>query len=1267
MHRMFSPVRRKRFRQAVLLLALLVAVFGVVSVMTETFAEDGDSTSGFPFPRRGPPRHSVGMIALDGDPDLVLNVLGNVKQWAEVKRAFTAVRVSDEEIDELGRVISRASQSSAYRNVQVRHIPTTLAEGVLTYELAASDSAPGYQPRAQVSVSEIPASGGTADPPVAEEQVDSAPDTAPSSAPDPPFRRVGGEMPPVPPAEDTRTPTTTSAASAETATTTSVPQRPPRVPRVESRAESAVPVLPFARRGTPRHRITSISVQGVTEVVKAATANVGNWGDVEKAVIATVISDEEIREIGRLLLKAGTEAGYTEMQLAYYPQTLRRGVLTYSVTPGVARPVTIADTPGDAPPVPDVPPAVTQDDVETVAGAAASQPPERDASPPTVSTPMPDVARTPTVTHTVEPTPASAATVWSRAPGLLPRPAEVDQILFRGQDGSVRPVAPSPVPSPQSISDAGTSAPPPTTVPETATSSVRTSIPDAVEAPVGRGTPVHASVQAPTLSRPPEVAELLARGTGRIIQPPAAAVVPAPSESLTPDVRAPVPVAIQVPDVRPAVSAVSSGRPAEVDQILARGTGRAVSRPVSDLPTRALVEAIPERPAEGGPPAVAVIDLPTPDTSAMPAVPDDAPAAFPALVVKARDPEPERTGKLWWPFARGTASGEPIVTAVSATPVEEEKPRTWWPFSRKNDPTAAETGLGEVYAQADASAPVPVSITLIPDVSPEAIPVSVASVPVAAPDAVTFPFPRKGTPRHAIGMIAINGDPDAVLKVLDYLESWNEIKRAFTSTPVSDEEINELGRGLLDAAQRSGYVFVDVRHATETLREGVLTYEIYPGEVGVVQVRGNRYYSGKQILRQLGADSAKPFNYSEFRDNVKGYSVKPDIKMDVTLDPKDVPGQGKRVDIGVTVEDSLPLHGGVEVSSTHRVEGDARVRAWLQHVNLTKADDELTVQATVDPNHTDQMEAASGSYRRPIGQRHALTLYGGWAKSYLPEALPELDVFGNGHFGGLRLSRVLKETPEYLLSGSVEWLYQHSENKVHLANIPYREQDISLSMPRATLSYVDRAFDRFGGRNSAAVSLVGNVAGFAGSSDDEEVQQHMAEADGDILIARAEFARLQKLFDSPWSIFCRLDGQYTPCTLVPVLQKAVGGADELRGYMAREVTGDSGVSGTLEFRTPLLRDFIPGLAGGPDCGPGEPAHWRWHQLQFLTFFDFAFLHRNEPLIGLDTSEWLSSAGVGLRLGLTPYSNLSFDYGIPLQDADDTDRKGRSSVSLRLAF
>jgi len=114
------------------------------------------------------------------------------------------------------------------------------------------------------------------------------------------------------------------------------------------------------------------------------------------------------------------------------------------------------------------------------------------------------------------------------------------------------------------------------------------------------------------------------------------------------------------------------------------------------------------------------------------------------------------------------------------------------------------------------------------------------------------------------------------------------------------------------------------------------------------------------------------------------------------------------------------------------------------------------------------------------------------------------------------------------------------------------------------------------------------------------------------------------------------------------------------------MSGDQAFVATLELRTPLFHNFIPGLKKSDEFLAANPDAWQRHRLQFLLFSDFGYVDMKNPLPGEQDSDTLIGVGAGLRLGLTKYSQMSLDFGYPLEKTQESDNP-RAHLSLQLQF
>ena len=409
--------------------------------------------------------------------------------------------------------------------------------------------------------------------------------------------------------------------------------------------------------------------------------------------------------------------------------------------------------------------------------------------------------------------------------------------------------------------------------------------------------------------------------------------------------------------------------------------------------------------------------------------------------------------------------------------------------------------------------------------------------------------------------------------------------------------------------------------------------------------------------------------------------------MDTDLQVRKVRAAGltqRFVDMDFTVKDKLPVHGALSVgNSGTKATGDWRPSAAIQHLNLTKHDDVLSLNlGPVSPNLSD-LKSLAASYYLPNNWRNggAFTLYGGYSDLDAEDVVEGINVKGKGWFTGMQQSYRLITNEKHLLNVSLGLTYRSMEDQLILAN-PEMELDprkVIMTPLSFALSYSSAKPDFIGGRNFFTSQTIVHRAGFLGSSDEDKIKTLRVNADGDFYIERLQLARIQQLSGEQrgslgWLLFGKADAQLASGPLVPAEQKAIGGMDSVRGFPERIVQGDDGISGTLELRTPLMSTFL----GSPyktkaDRQTALNEGKTVDRLQFVAFADAGYVKINDALSAEDRYT-IVGAGAGFRLALTRYSQFRFDWGFPISGRDkvetseeDVKSSGRYHMSAQLQF
>ena len=662
-------------------------------------------------------------------------------------------------------------------------------------------------------------------------------------------------------------------------------------------------------------------------------------------------------------------------------------------------------------------------------------------------------------------------------------------------------------------------------------------------------------------------------------------------------------------------------------------------------------------------------------------------AAAPAAEVKKEEPKaaaPAAEVKKEEPKAAAAAPAAPIINKVKeneapkADPKAEAKAKKEAEKAAKlqaekdakakkeADKLAKAKAKAEAKAAAEAKKNEPVVMPWTPEPQQQ-LPMLKGDQRLTVPEAKTASIIEDSAVLPQFDIAMVSGDT-AIVEKLPVWQAWKEYVEFNKITP---KDINEFHGKLIKALQEKGYVFAQVEFPTKIWSTGIFLAKVDCGQLGDITVKNQKHYSAKQIVRALENKEGR-FNYAEIHSDLFDLNTKPDLKLQTSLKP--VQQGGRRViNAEIEVEDKMPIHGAIELtnSAAKDARNDWRVRSTLQHLNITKHNDSLTLDWLTTGKIGEDMNSLSASYFLPINDEISLNVYGGWNSSFNEDVLPEISARGRGAFAGLQFSYIFYETLRDRFQLSLGWFYQRLTNYQDINGMRYDNGDITLSMPTITLGYTQKVFDNYQGRNFASITLQQNRAGTFGASSKSDFIRASA-VDGDFTLAKIQLARFQRLFegkDAPgkWTLFMKADAQIASDRMPSATRDYIGGRNSVRGYEESELNGDHSFVGTLELRTPLIENFIPGLKKDEQYLKDHPEYWSQHRLQFILFTDFGYVAYDEKTKpDDDNSMW--SVGAGIRLGLTKYSQMALDYGYPiLKASDDTPDAGRLHLSVQLQF
>ena len=447
----------------------------------------------------------------------------------------------------------------------------------------------------------------------------------------------------------------------------------------------------------------------------------------------------------------------------------------------------------------------------------------------------------------------------------------------------------------------------------------------------------------------------------------------------------------------------------------------------------------------------------------------------------------------------------------------------------------------------------------------------------------------------------------------------------------------ELARDALERLyHESGYPAVLVNIPEQTVDSGAVRLEVIESRIRRVLVSGNKYYTMEKIRGEM--PSIQPGNIlylPKVRKDLARLNGKPDLKVGIVL----IPGRELgTIDVELKVEDGLPLHGSLDLNnrSTHTTT-DLRLNGQIRYDNLWQKDHSVSAQFQTSPEKTNEVRLFSTSYSLPAPWEKNHLLIGYYVNSDSETASGEgINVIGTGQIAGFRYMILLPGLPGYdhSLVVGVDWKDFEQDTEGEIVPIEY--------MP-VTFGYASTLFDQAGSTQfSAGLNMLFRDVFF---NDMDEFQAKRIGATGNYIYLTAGIERRQKL-PRNFSLFAKVDGQLADQPLVNNEQFSAGGVSSVRGYKESEILGDNALHSTVEL-------FGPSLL-------------KKHLLVPYVFYDCAWLAMREAQAGEYGDTFIHGAGLGLQGNWKKSIEFKLDWGVALEDTDDTDA-GDHQIYFKVSY
>ena len=457
------------------------------------------------------------------------------------------------------------------------------------------------------------------------------------------------------------------------------------------------------------------------------------------------------------------------------------------------------------------------------------------------------------------------------------------------------------------------------------------------------------------------------------------------------------------------------------------------------------------------------------------------------------------------------------------------------------------------------------------------------------------------------------------------------------NTQISDEELQHLALEVLgediffdellevcskvtNLYHSKGYLTSYATVPPQRIVDGVATIKIIESKVGELNIEGEKWtrewYLKHIIMGKAGLREGEVFNAKNLQRAMK--EINREAYVQVQTEVERQPEGEENTEITLNVRDRFPIQLGFAYDDYGRTyTGTQRVSFLVGMHNLTGLGDKIYGGSILSSGATGWV----AGYSLPVssyGTRLSFDFTDSHVK--LGKDLKGQNIKGNAQSYFFKLTHPLVQTAKsdlYLYSG---YDYVKATTGYGFTKPQYKLSDYQLHVWRSGLyGMTDDNYGRW-------IGSLGIDFGMGGKE-----KTGLSRADKTFFKVTAGITRVQRLFSRSMGIV-RVNGQYSPNELFAAEQMQLGGPYTLRGYQPAEIIGDYGVSGTVEFRTPI---------------PFMDKIWPWFDDRFriAVFYDWGWLDTNGNAYSYPEN-FLHSVGFGGYFTVTDWLAAQFGLGFP---------------------
>ena len=456
------------------------------------------------------------------------------------------------------------------------------------------------------------------------------------------------------------------------------------------------------------------------------------------------------------------------------------------------------------------------------------------------------------------------------------------------------------------------------------------------------------------------------------------------------------------------------------------------------------------------------------------------------------------------------------------------------------------------------------------------------------------------------GRVTITGNNAITSGALD------AIAVEYAGRAITDEDLQTLRKRLDDVYAAKGFRTSRATVPNQDLDSGTLHIEIVEGSIERIDIVGAKSVSADYLRKRLSAGLGTPLNVDRLNDNLRLLMIEQVVK-NLRAEFKAGSAPGRSV-LTVTVEEGGRFSTGVRVANDRSpTAGEVRTELNAGLRNLLGIGDQVDLALGKSAGLHDfdlRLRTPVNRFGTEIAGRYSV-----FSSQLVEEQFEVLDAKTRSRGAEFGVTQALWRRAGRQLGASLRFTSRQSES--FLRGEPYtfslgaENGRLDVKAARLGLQWLERT-------RSDVVSLrytwsIG-LRGLGGTEHRE--RPDLPDSSFHTSLLQAQW--LHTIGPRAGSMFLRADRQDAGEPLLSLEKFAIGGYGSVRGYRRSRVVKDNGWSASAEYRLPVMKLALPGIAQREGDG----------QLSLVVFIDAGRAWNEHD--AADVPRTLLAAGPGLR-------------------------------------